>query len=592
MLQARSAAARRKIDAALADRIRECARRAYRAVGCRDYARIDLRLGAAGEPCVVHVQSQEILARTGSFAAMAAASGLSWPDLAGRIVEATAARSGAEVATRPLTANVVPLTRSATVVASDTLGTGKSTAGATSSPSCLPPLQRGCAVGSSCSHWVWQAPRAPLQAPRLARATLARAASRPRAGPMRRPRRRRSRGPGFGTLEFTTRDGKRLRAQVYRPSRFDPLNGSLWFVMHGVDRDAARYIGAAAPVAERHQALAIVIEFSRREFPDTDDYTLGITTRGRADESASREGRWRAPEDFVYNELERVFEAVRRSLDGAQRGYHLLGHSAGAQFTHRLLTFMPCARVLGAVAANAGWYTLPAADAAQPFGMPYSLRGSAPGASDPRALLAAPLTLLLGTRDTSEAATDALVRGTPGAQAQGRHRLARGHHISKLVKHSRARSAYPLRGGSRSRPAPATTWRRWSLRPAICCSRLKRRRAHRAPAEQAQKLLIHEVLADPPPGPAGDANRDGQRRARDEQFVEILNNGSAPLCLAGWTLEDASGRGGHLSRWAAHWRRGTRWSCSAAACPPAASAPTSSVPRRPAGSTLTAPATC
>ncbi len=120
-----------QIDAALADRIRECARRAYRAVGCRDYARIDLRLGAAGEPCVVHVQSQEILARTGSFAAMAAASGLSWPDLAGRIVEATAARSGAEVATRPLTANVVPLTRSATVVASDTLGTGKSTAGAT-----------------------------------------------------------------------------------------------------------------------------------------------------------------------------------------------------------------------------------------------------------------------------------------------------------------------------------------------------------------------------------------------------------------------------------------------------------------------------
>ncbi len=31
--------------------------------------------------------------------------------------------------------------------------------------------------------------------------------------------------PGFGTLEFTTRDGKQLRAQVYRPSRFDPRTG-------------------------------------------------------------------------------------------------------------------------------------------------------------------------------------------------------------------------------------------------------------------------------------------------------------------------------------------------------------------------------
>lgn len=119
------------IDAARADRIRECARRAYRAAGCRDYARIDLRLGATGEPCVVHVQSQEILARNGSFAAMAAASGLSWPDLARRFVEAAAVRTGAEVAARPLSADVVPLARSAAAVASDTRDAGQSAASAT-----------------------------------------------------------------------------------------------------------------------------------------------------------------------------------------------------------------------------------------------------------------------------------------------------------------------------------------------------------------------------------------------------------------------------------------------------------------------------
>lgn len=352
--------------------------------------------------------------------------------------------------------------------------------------------------------------------------------------------------PGFGTLEFTTRDGKRLRAQVYRPSRFDAAQGPVWFVMHGVDRNAARYIGAAAPVAERHQALAIVIEFSRRDFPDTDDYTLGVTTRGHADESAAREGRWRAPEDFVYNEVERVFEAVRSALGGAQRGYHLFGHSAGAQFTHRLLTFVPCARVLGAVAANAGWYTLPAAGARQPFGMPYSLRGSAPGATDPRALLGASLTLLLGTRDTTEATTDALVRGTRGAQAQGRNRLARGQHYFDAGRALAQSLALPF--GWRLVLAPGAAHDvaqviasaghlLFTPETPVCAS---------SPAEQAGKLVIHQVLADPPPGTAGDANRDGQRRARDDEFIEIVNAGGTPLCLAGWTLEETHGRGGHL----------------------------------------------
>ncbi len=65
-------------------------------------------------------------------------------------------------------------------------------------------------------------------------------------------------------------------------------------------------------------------------------------------------------------------------------------------------------------------------------------------------------------------------------------------------------------------------------------------------AAQAGQLVFHEVLADPPSGTAGDANRYGKRRARDEEFVEIVNAGGTPLCLSGWTLEDAEGHDGHL----------------------------------------------
>ena len=52
-------------------------------------------------------------------------------------------------------------------------------------------------------------------------------------------------------------------------------------------------------------------------------------------------------------------------------------------------------------------------------------------------------------------------------------------------------------------------------------------------------LIISEVLADPPAGLAGDANRDGRRDPHEDEFIELYNAGSAPIALAGWRLGDA-----------------------------------------------------
>lgn len=230
--------------------------------------------------------------------------------------------------------------------------------------------------------------------------------------------------PGTGQLKFRGRDGNELVLRVYRPASFNAGNGPIWFVMHGRGRDANRYAREAAAPAEQYGALVLAIEFPLHAYPNSDSYTLGVLLRGRPNESALREGRWRESTDYLYNEVERVFEAIRTLIGGTQRGYFIFGHSAGAQFTHRLLTFVPCARVLGAVAANAGWYTLPDRDGRH--GMPYSLRGTPLGVGEQRALLAAPLTLLLGTEDTRTADDDVDVRGSPGALDQGPNRLARG----------------------------------------------------------------------------------------------------------------------------------------------------------------------
>lgn len=57
----------------------------------------------------------------------------------------------------------------------------------------------------------------------------------------------------------------------------------------------------------------------------------------------------------------------------------------------------------------------------------------------------------------------------------------------------------------------------------------------------APQLMLNEVLADPPPGPAGDANGDGVREASADEFVEIVNHGGGLVELAGYALADNTG---------------------------------------------------
>jgi len=330
----------------------------------------------------------------------------------------------------------------------------------------------------------------------------------------------------FGAVRFQARDGNRLSAFVYRATAFDAVRGPIWFVMHGAGRGAEGYLRAAAPVAERHDALAIAIEFSRDAYRTQQDYTLNVGG---------------------YAEVERVFEAVRRSLGGRQQGYYLFGHSAGAQFVHRLITFLPEARVLGAVAANAGWYTLPLAGDAPHFEMPYGLRGSALERADVRRLFATPLTVLLGARDTATPDADRLLRGTRAAMAQGPTRLARGRHYFATARRAAAAIGEPLKW--RLAVVPRAAHEVTQVIGSAGFFLFENGESACEPttaAAAAPHLVINEILADPPNARAGDANADGVRDASDDEFVELVNTGTAPLCLAGWTLGDANEAGRHV----------------------------------------------
>jgi len=83
-----------ELDARAVQRIHRSARAAFRACGCRDYARVDLCVGESGKVWVLGVRTFDALARGGAFARAGEAAGYTFDRLVGRIVEVARARLG------------------------------------------------------------------------------------------------------------------------------------------------------------------------------------------------------------------------------------------------------------------------------------------------------------------------------------------------------------------------------------------------------------------------------------------------------------------------------------------------------------------
>ena len=73
-------------------RLQQTALQAYRALRVRDYGRVDMRLAETGEIYVLEVNASCYLERTSEFATSAAAVGIEYTALIGRIVELAVAR--------------------------------------------------------------------------------------------------------------------------------------------------------------------------------------------------------------------------------------------------------------------------------------------------------------------------------------------------------------------------------------------------------------------------------------------------------------------------------------------------------------------
>lgn len=206
-----------------------------------------------------------------------------------------------------------------------------------------------------------------------------------------------------------------LVLECHRPASHTP-DRSVVFVQHGMTRNGNEYRDAWIPAAERHGLLIIAVTFGE-PWRGSGPYNNGHVQ--------TDEGAVRPREAWAFAIPGRVFALLRTSgVTKRQRAY-LWGHSAGAQFVHRLLATQEHDMFEAVGAANAGWYTVPTLDLPYPDG----LGGIGLTRDDVVALLAYPLVLFAGDRDT-EADADNLPKHA-AAMAQGPHRFARAHNYLK-----------------------------------------------------------------------------------------------------------------------------------------------------------------
>jgi len=228
--------------------------------------------------------------------------------------------------------------------------------------------------------------------------------------------------PGAGKFIFKdemANPERPLDVWYYLPENL-PRNHQIIFVMHGGSRNGSGYRYPWIEYAVEFKFLLIAPEFAREYYPDNYHYNYGnVATRAKE------------PIDelfWTFSTIEHLFDYLKAHLNFARNTYSIYGHSAGAQFVHRMVLLKSNARIDRAVAGNAGWYTLPVFEKNFPEGLKMTIVTAA----DRKHFFSTKLFVLLGDHDN-----DPDSPGLPWsdmAKAQGRHRFERGHTFFKIAE--------------------------------------------------------------------------------------------------------------------------------------------------------------
>ena len=251
-----------------------------------------------------------------------------------------------------------------------------------------------------------------------------------------------------GSGEFLMEGGaghkeKILRIFYHKPYNYSP-ESKILLVIPGSGRDADEYRDSWTEASEKYGVLILSPQYTEEDY-DYGGYHLGgllyemnIKSSVRYQENSNLvyldEEKFRYkinsnPEEWIFNDFDRIFSLVVNTLESKQSSYDIFGHSAGGQILHRLALFHPNSKANRILASNSGSYTLPDFNLKIPFG----LKGTGMNPQNLNQSFESELVIFLGELD-NENETGGLLLRSPTTDQQGLHRLERGKFFYRMAK--------------------------------------------------------------------------------------------------------------------------------------------------------------
>lgn len=191
------------------------------------------------------------------------------------------------------------------------------------------------------------------------------------------------------------------------------------FSIHGVYRDARKYRNIFVDPVQNQNVLIVSPRFTDPFYENPLSLTIGGVRQKLSDKSSV------LMSDWTFTHLYQIFKLLQKEFQSINE-MMVFGHSAGAQFAHRMLLMNDYPELSKVVAANPGWLTILDESAKFPYGLKNIM-----SSFDVEAVLSKRLILMAGTEDVYN---DDNLRMTRKAMLQGENRLERTLNAYKHAK--------------------------------------------------------------------------------------------------------------------------------------------------------------
>ena len=193
--------------------------------------------------------------------------------------------------------------------------------------------------------------------------------------------------------------------------------------LHGAGRNGESYRDYWIQMANEHGFIVIAPEFTTENYPGLgDNYNMSNIFDDGDNPSLET---FNDKSEWTFSTLDPLFDYVKVAASNIRETYNAWGHSGGAQFLHRFVTYLPNSKLDIAVCSNAGWYTV----AENGVSFPYGIDNGQLPTTDLITAFSKKLIVHLGKNDTNSDSSTGIRRNDVVDAQQGIHRFERGQYF-------------------------------------------------------------------------------------------------------------------------------------------------------------------